>query len=514
VSGVNSRLRRKFLLPAVAILCLLAASYGFSQEQGISAYYTQPQFETLIDYAVNSGQMQFRHYLTQPFLAHELITSFHKITAPELKRWVKPVLLDAERFCRADSVDPQTGSWFVGMNGSFQPGLRSSQANTIYRAEVYGIYSLPNIVLVNRTVMDRNFKNDPDYYGDTSEWIYGRVQDAYAIFQYRAVRLFAGRLSRNFGSLREPSLILSKNPYSYDHYGFQISSKRLIFSFYMTRLDDIDGYDSQAHIRSVQQSKRYFSVQRADFYFKEWLQVAVTEAVVYGGPNQNVEPAYINPLNLFYIAQRNQLVQMNGLWALDVFFKPARRISLYHQLLIDDLIINNHTRQNDRAQHPDRLGMTLKLVAADYGMPGWQMSLAYTRIGNWTYMSYRTWENYIYHNKGMGYPENSVESLDVSFDFFKMSPLYATLTLGTRRHGQQDLVQVFGDSRIKFPMGVVETSRHLDVFFDYLPSHLYHVSLGCGFENIRNSLHRPDKDENIFYGFIALTISPGVHFQF
>ena len=140
-------------------------------------------------------------------------------------------------------------------------------------------------------------------------------------------------------------------------------------------------------------------------------------------------------------------MQMGGLWAFEFYWKPSISITIFNQLLIDDIIVNNEPGQNDRDRHPDRLGIVSKIILTDYFLPGSQFSIMYNRVSNWTYMSYRTWENYVYHGKSMGYPENSMEAIRVDFDYFGKPPFVFQLQTGYKRHGEQDINNVFGDTK-------------------------------------------------------------------
>ncbi|NIA31806.1 MAG: hypothetical protein GWP06_18085, partial [Actinobacteria bacterium] len=469
-------LRRLKIIIFIILLGLflgeLSVPLAIGGDSQISPYFNLKQYNLLLDYAVNSGSIQVLHPLNQPYFAADLFHSFETCAkkAGFYRNWAHLIKSDLQRFVRPDSMDANVGYWDLGANATHRMYGGNKQAYTKYRTEIYGIYILPNLVLMNRTVTDQLFNDDPLYEGDTSEWIQGRVEDAYALFKYKSLRCFGGRLSRNFGMINEPSLVLSDHPYSYDHFGFSLAVKRLQFSFYTSRLNDLVAFNSQAIDTTLHLSKRYFSVQRGEIALRRNLHFALSQIAIYGGTDQGFEPFYLNPMNLYYPAQRNNRVQMNGLWAAEVYWKPASRVTLFTQWLIDDVIVNNEPGQNDRAVHPDRMGITSKLILTDYFLPGGQFSLVFTRIGNWTYQSYRTWENYTFRNKSMGYPENSVQSVFLDYSYFGRPPFIFSFKAKYKEHGAQNIIRVFGDTREKFPRGIVEEKMQFSLSVQYMPN--------------------------------------------
>lgn len=484
----------------LSIICFVTVSYS----QSISPYFTQTQHNSFLEYAINSGFLSPTHIFHQPFQTAELYHAIESGNVPDhVKHWIHILKSDLLRFYQPDSVDDKNGRWNLGLNGSYHLISDHNRQRTRYRAEVFGIYTLPYLVLANRTVTDQTFKDDPLYYGDTGEWIYGRVEDAYAIFNYKALSIFGGRISRNLGSINETSLVLSDNPYSYDHFGIQVSTRRFRYVFYTTRLNDMMAFDSEAEDQTPQLSKRYFAIQRADLSMLQNLKVGISEIVVYGGPGQNFEAFYLNPLNFYYVAQRNQLKEMNGLWAAEFFWKPGKHFSWFVQFLLDDIIINNEAGQNDRSNHPDRMGLCAKVSVTDIVIPGTQLSLRYNRVGNWTYTSYRTWENYVYHEKGMGYSENSSEDFSLQLNYFGQPPFQIQMSGGFTRLGDQKLTAVFGDTKNEFPVGIVEKISWVDFEINYIPSHLYYIGLNVNYRKSINQYHVIGND----YSGVSVTMS-------
>ena len=536
--------RTGFFSRSVILFLFQSGLYAQGADPPLSPYFQLPHHNAFVDYLIHSGRLRLLHPLNQPYYtanlyerleSSELTTdgpvspasdppksaTFDPPVLPNsepppagsrLDDWRRMLLYDLRRFYYPSLKADGRAYWNLGVNGYYDIAVDQDKQWTKSRAEIFGVYSLPYLVLMNRTVTDQRFKDDPQYYGDTGEWIVGRVEDAYLMLRYRNIDLFGGRVSRNLGILEEPSLLLSDNPYSYDHFGLQLNTHRLHYMFITSRLNDLYAMDGKMEIPAWHQTKRYFSLQRAEINLHPNLAVALTEVVVYGGENQNFEAFYLNPANFYYVAQRNQDVKMNGLWGLEFFWKPLANLSLYSQLLIDDLIVNNEPGRDDRASHPDRLGVATKIVLADWPAHGMQLDLVYNRLGNWTYMSYRTWENYVYHMKSMGYPENSHESIRFAIRYLGRPPFIVDLSGIYRRHGDRDLNDVFGDRKEKFPSGIVEQQSSVNFAILYMPSPLIHTRLQFRYNSLRNEKNLADSNHDYFSILLTLYASLSYHF--
>ncbi len=501
----------KILTTILFVLSITNISTAKQQRPQLTPYFTLPHYDTYLEYIIHNGTFRTDHVLHQPYMCSEIVAGLADSSAGKTDfqdKWQRIITDELSRYYNTNKPNHEDGHWNLGMNGEYRMFLKNGDGFTQHRAELFGTYSLPYFVMANRTVMDQNFKNDPRYYGDLGEWVQGRVQDGYALIGYKRLKFFMGRISRNLGLTNEYSLILSDYPYSYDHFGFELDTRRLHYAFYFTRLNDMVGFNIQVEHTWPLTAKRYFSIQRGELKILNNLHAGLSEVVIYGGENQNFEPAYLNPLNFYYVAQRNQGIQMSGLWAVDALWRPLDRLSIYGQLLIDDIIINNEAGQDDRSVHPNRLGNTLKFTTTNFPLPGSMFSLTWTRVSNWTYMSYRTWENYLYHDKSMGYPENSLDRYQLEATYLGHPPFIGTLQLGYSRHGDQDNRNVFGDTIEKFPRGVVEKTFFADLEVYYLYAYWLRAKLGVRYESANNYRNVSGKSRDNFQ--VKLTVESSV----
>ena len=401
---------------------------------------------SILEYSIIQGHSSV-FVLNQPY---DREASSRLLEQSGLVRWHQ-LLIDRLRYTTNEGEKEHLGL-------RISPGISTSEndrSDRLIMTTVDGVITIGDALLVNRfRLNDAAIRTDPDFHGDTGEWLFGYFDESYAFISIgKTVDLFAGRMKRNLGAPNDYSLILSDNPYTFDHFGFTATGDRLKYSFFTTRLNDITGRDSQGVTMpadTVMKTRRYWALQRFDWKVSDHFQMAFTEATVYGGPDQNWVASYMNPVQFFYAAQRNQRVQLNSMWQINIFLNPMPGLAFYADLFADDLIINNEEIP-DRDRHPDRLGILLKTSMADLILPYTLTTLRYARIWNDTYTSYRTFENYTYFNKGIGFPVNSYEGVKLTWDWFGMPPLQTLTAVEIWQQGDVDIHQIFDGEIRDFP---------------------------------------------------------------
>jgi hypothetical protein len=425
------------------ILIILIPGILLAQEAPQFLYLDNPVYDYL-DYAINSGIVRPDFVFHQPY--------------------DKSIFDNSDLNSRVANYFKSYWRKFYGENHlSAQLHLedRVQKNDAIfnrYRAAGSLYFNGPFFSFANRTIVDQDYKVDPLYAGDLSEadsWLFGRVNDAYAHVNFKNFDLFYGRIHRNWGPVGSPSLILSDNPYTYDHLLFSYTYKKLRLSVICARLEDLnalvlDSPDSTA--RMIKGTRKFMIGHRLDLAFSHKFQVAVTEMAIYGGLNRDFELRYLNPLNFYYGLQRNDKLPMSGLWSLDVFYKPHPRITLYLQGLLDDVIVNNDPGVDDRARFPDRLGMYVSARTGDLLLQGLNTDLSYVRIWNRTYQSRVTYENYHFRGLGLGYPCASCEEIKIRLDYWDIFPFVVNMQAVYGRYGAVALTDVFPLKKEEFPV--------------------------------------------------------------
>jgi hypothetical protein len=518
---MNHVVKIKISIPLVLLLC---QTLVFANSPAGQYLQLDDWSYDLISYWQNNGTLSMPFILYQPYTMEEvrwpdasnqwvgLIRDRHQRYYGEPG---KAKLLFGGReyvsFSNGDRVSPgsevaaplQEPLWF-------DPGARHSHLLTASaRADV------EHVSFVHRTVINSEYRDDERYFGDLSQKWFARINDAYARAQVKGFRAFFGRTDRNWGIPGSPSLILSNNPYSYDHLLLSYDAgRRLRISMMVSRLEDLQGVDFESEAPdSLVAARKFFTAHRFDFSVSPRLQFALTEVAIFGGPYRSFEFGYLNPLNFFYLVQRNNQQQVSGLWAVDLFWAPTLRTQLFLQFLVDDFIVNNVPGQDDRARYPDRLGIKIRYSEADNFLDGLQSYVQYTRIGNRTYQSFRTWENYHYHGKGLGYPSAGIEKFEAGANFFGFYPGIWNMGLEYQRRGQVSLTDVFTGQKEDFPAGVVERALKLHLGARYLVGRNFTFSGRIEYQRLVNYQHVTGLKASELRMVLGLTLFGGLGFD-
>ena len=404
---------------------------------------------------------------------------------------------------QSDSLNSALSFKFIG-------GERISMAKDHSRGRYFvsgeAYWSLPSFVLVNRTVVDESFSDDPFYVGTTSKWATARIEDSYVLGNFKSLTYSFGRLSRNWGLPDQYGLMLSDHPYSYDHLSLTLNTDHFTYSFFTSRLDDLQAKTHEFPDTLIYASK-YMTAHRLDLAIGKKLQLGISESVVYGGPNRHFEFVYINPVGFYFESQLNLDIEANGQWSVEALYRPNTRTTFYGQFLFDDIIINDQPGKDYRGQFPDRIGYSLNSIFTDLLFGGTLLSLNYTRVSNWTYQSARTWENYLYKGKSLGYPSNSSESFRLEVAYFGAPPFIFGVNYRYSRTGKQNLGEVFLPIKHKFPMGIVERGHFIEMDCFYVPSKAFYLDARLKWENYQNKYSSVGENRSGFSLYLNLFAS-------
>jgi hypothetical protein len=452
-------------------LCLFVSLSLFpavsSAQDGTKYIYLDHISNDYLDYLINSGQVVPDFIFQQPYTSNVWDkTEYDSKPYTYFKKYW-------HYFYRQGSV---SGQLEISDDGHYHEAVYNR-----YRASGSVHLVTDWVTLANRTSVDQDYKHDPFYAGDLSEsknWLYGRTNEAYIDARFKDFQIFFGRMNRNWGPPGSASLILSNNPYSYDHFLFSYTCKKIKLSVLAAQLDDItadvkSSPDNPAGI--VLNAKRYLVGHRLDLSLSPKFQLAFSEMATFGGGDRQFDWSFLNPMTFYYGLQRNDKKQMDGFWNLDLFYKPVSRISVYAQFLIDDIIVNNNPGVNDRARYPDRLAVQVSLRSADFLTPGTAVNVTYVRVWNRTYQSQRTYENYNYRELGLGYPCASCEEVKINCNYWGWFPWYFKNETILGRYGAVTLSDLFLGAKEEFPVAPV-TRNLIDKFeVHYFPARQINV---------------------------------------
>lgn len=487
------------MLTKVFLLFIVCSFLPLAQS---SFYYTNDSYAKYIEYSINNGSLNLKYPLIKPYSLADIESkkaSFNN--GLRIGEYLENVILsynfDPEKFpsgiVKGDVKLNFTQSVIAKSRNSFKLSIN---------------YPANNFAFKSSFQFDQNFKDDSAYFGELGEWYYGRFDEAYLVYRDDSGKFNAsfGRVNRNLGSYSSNSLILSDNPYSFDHLWLQYKNDLFSFSFLSAKLEDKYGFDVRLKDSlSYGWYKRFYSLHRLDINVFENLKVALTEAVIYGGKNQQWLSYYQNPFVPFYISKNNERSSTdesnaNIYLALDIWYKPVKSVTLFTQIFIDDIDFKSENRD----KFPERKAIFGSLTLTDLVLPLSQLGVAATWVENWTYNSFYTWANYNIHERSIGYPFNSFQKFELFFDYFGIQPMIISGKVSYSEKGDNSLNNPFKATFEPFPMGVVEKTVLVDFSSKYFFAWNWVLSMDIGVNFIQNHKHTVNKRVNNFHGVLNL----------
>jgi hypothetical protein len=458
------------------ILLLMFGSFTNSFGQGFSPYYTNFTYQKYLNYLIYSAKLKVDHPLSQPYSVEELSDSLPGDEGSSFSHYRWSTLLKNDLKKRYFPYEQGKGE-----KEDLIIGLETGDRNTYYKntnindffGGGFASYSFRNFGLYSSVNVDEAYKRDTMYFGTTGKLenkVISRADETYLQWENKNFTFFAGRINRNYGLAGEPSLVLSNESFSFDHFAFTFKNKLLKYTYLFGRLNDIYGFDIRDSVSNFQWNKRFLSIHRFEISLSKKIEIAFTDVILFGGKDAFPQFQYLNAVNPLFLSKMSDRKgfeegNANALMCFDFFYKPFNNLTLFGQFLIDDIDFTKSLRKI----YPDRLGYSAKVIYTDL-FPASQIYLSYNRISNWTYTSFYTWGNYTFYGKSLGYPMNGSENLKLGFDSFKFYPFMLGCEILAERYKSQDLNAPFIAKKTEFPLGIPQKSLSFRFNTSYIPN--------------------------------------------
>ncbi|MCI0331518.1 MAG: capsule assembly Wzi family protein [candidate division Zixibacteria bacterium] len=291
----------------------------------------------------------------------------------------------------------------------------------------------------------------------------GTLDDTYLKYHHKYFDLLFGRQRLQWGPGFAEVDLISPNPPPFDMLRLKATYKAIRFQFFFNRLDD--AINPASPFDTV---PRYFSVHRLAVKPRRWLEVSLSEVVLYGGPNRQLEWYYLMPFVPFYGEQYNNFKDDNPLWAIDWSVRPHKNFAHYGEFLIDDFQIDCI---GGDCSEPQQIGVRLGLLANSLGpYKNNSLNLEYSRVNNYVYGQNRYYNLYLYQGVPIGAPQGpSSDYLLLRYRQYFSKNFYAGFSVEYRRHGQDSIAvhPAIKVSFAEFPLDVVEKTLAVQFSFAY-----------------------------------------------
>ena len=361
------------------VLLGIVASWRPASAQQASPYLPMSHWSTpFIEHLIASGRMADPSPLSRPFKVDQVVRALEAVDSNVVTgaEWavVKQIRSDLTRHMRGPSsrIDIQAAT-AASSHARRDPLREAGPGHATYSAGAGLTLYFGPAVFVSHSYFDTRLKWDPDYFGKKDRVIAGRTAEAYVSAQWRFGELFFGSVDRDWGP-RIPDgggLLVSPNPYSYDHFDVRIGTDGLYLEGLITQLDDLpDTSGTPQH--------RYFIAHRFTVRPPWNATFSLWEGTIVAGPDRQLEPWFANIFTLGLLQQYDQNSQANNLLGFDVTTR-FNRTQLFASILIDDIQVD---RSNAGDKEPPSYGFTL---GAQGGIARYGWTAFYTQVANLTY---------------------------------------------------------------------------------------------------------------------------------
>jgi hypothetical protein len=348
-------------------------------------------------------------------------------------------------------------------------------------------------VAVTHPSYDNRLRFDPDWYDARGNGL--RVTEAYLDGQWRYAEVFFGILDRNWGPSGVQGLLLSSNPYNFDHFGIAVGPPRVQLQAIATELDP--GTDSTgASVNRYMVQHRLYVHPRGRWTFAAW------EGTVWQGPGRQLDPWYLNVLNIAYLVRTYRgLSDIKSFFGADVERRGA--VTLFGQFLLGDIQIQRGLADELK---PAGYGFT---AGAKGGFGGTAWTLFYTQVANFTYREFDLLRVPLFHSLGTGRNFNDYDQATAKLGILARPGVLLEPEITVLRQGE-------GDPRLTYPPVAAWAAN--PVIFQGVVSRTVRLALGgswqragvglvanAGVHFVHNAGHVAGASETHFGGSVGLT---------
>lgn len=467
------------------VLCLCATMSSVADSTGVLPV-GQPEYDFLY------GRMEREHALSRDRFDYQVgpyrfdYDRFELGPLENLKA-AQGVSVDLFGFAgeRIDVQKEKRGTAFESLRAGFA-------ARPVKSVFVYAAFRL-----------DEELAKDPDYNGKVWRGFAGDVEQAFGYFDTDKFSLVAGRYASFWGP--QSSLIFGPHQ-KLDGLGYTFKLGRLSVSYRLARLDGLSPEEDS----TMSFENRYVAAHRFDFHFADNLRAGLFEMVVFGGAGRTIDLFYLNPLIFFHGTQLNEDTNDNTAVGIDFDWQPMLGLSIYGQMLLDDIQIDNDVPTD---KEPAEYGVIAGVYVADL-MSDFDIKAEYSRVTNWTFNQMLPRNRYMNDGDPIGAVRGTDYDLaQIWMMYWLRDDLRIQATGAHYRQGEgridaewtQPWVDAEGDYSEPFPTGVVEKTSTLALAVNGFVTSFAFVEIEGGANFVSNRNHVDGDDVTLPFVRIQLT---------
>ena len=317
------------LFSSVASVSLAQAPSRYVPVEGWIAPY--------VEHLIRAGVIDDPRPLTRPLKRHEVLASLDAADTTGLQRGIRATIRYLREEISAPGGAPHAGLELWG-GASFatharRDPLRETGGDNVSPHLGGQLHATIGPVLMSTSpYTERRFKKDPDWVGSRATTIPGRFTDSYVSAQAKYGEIFFGRVSRNWGPPGFAGMLISPEPYSYDHVAAHLGTRAVRMEALVAQLDDFADSTGSA-------IRRYWASYRLVVQPEDWLTATLTHGTLWQGVGRGWELHWLNPFSLSFITRLDEglLDSINSVFGFELRLTLPQGPTLQGSLLVDDL---------------------------------------------------------------------------------------------------------------------------------------------------------------------------------
>ena len=449
-----------------------------------------------VEFLIRAGVLRGLDPLTRPLLRADVARAVARADTAHLAASVRKTLrlLAWELQERPDTVRWKVEA-DVAAEGASDPSrwtVRPQPASSglFFQGGLTGSLEFPHVGIVTSPYFDTRLRRDAEFAGYKERFIAGWNADAYVRASWKYFSIFFGSEPRNWGPPEANGILVSPNPYPYDHLMLRLGPRRFRLEMIATELNSLPMQQNDSETR------RYVSMHRLVIMPTDRFALALSEGVLYasqGGPSPSFSPWYLNPVNLWLLQDANLVGgPTKDFLSLETSWLAGHSLRFAGQIFANDIKVDKRTPTNP--EKPEELGYTLSATGGALGgLASW--TALYTRVDNLVYQTQKgTQFQYSLRGVGIGRDHIDYDQMTVRANALVAPRALLGAEVTFLRQGQGNFATPFpafntlSDS-MRFLTGIVERTLRVAVQANWTPVPGLNLSTDIGRHFIWNANH-------------------------
>ncbi|MEM9338511.1 MAG: hypothetical protein AAGA66_07260 [Bacteroidota bacterium] len=150
-------------------------------------------------------------------------------------------------------------------------------------------------------------------------------------------------------------------------------------------------------------SKKYLATHHLNIKIKPNLHIGLFESVMYGDSTQGLKVEYLNPIIFYRAIEQQNGSEDNAFVGMDFKWIIKKRVSLYGQLLIDELLVSEAFARTGSWRNKQGIQLGAKYVDA-LGVKNLMLQGEINRVRPYTYAHEDGFTSYSHYNLALAHP--------------------------------------------------------------------------------------------------------------